>query len=461
MKKMGKKGRIVRIGVVGLGGRGTGQMMTLLGMPDVHVAAVCDVYPDRVERAQKGAAEKQGFKPDGYADYRELNRRDDIEAVVVMSSWTTHALISIDAMQCGKYAAMEVGGAASVEECWQLVHTSEATGKPCMMLENCCYGREELTLLKMVRLGLFGEMVHCQGGYLHDLREEIGRGDETRHYRQENFLHRNGELYPTHELGPIAKYLGLNRGNRMLSLVSMASKAAGLQAWLKEHRPDSPLAKRQVNQGDIVTTMIKCANGETILLTHDCTLPRPYSRGGVVQGTRGVWTEANRSLFLEGYSPVDPAAWTHAWEADKPYFERFKHPLWKAYEDYGLRGGHGGMDYLVLRAFIESVQNHRQPPIDVYDTAAWMVITALSEQSVAMGGMPVPVPDFTNGAWINRSEPDTGMYSLDIIDESLAPAPAAAASSKPAAKAKAKVKSVALSQKAKEKPARKTSRQAR
>ena len=427
MKKMGEKGRDVRIGVVGVGGRGHGQMITLLGMPDVRVAAVCDVYPDRVERACKSAAEKQGFLPTGYADYRELNRRNDIEAVVVMTSWQTHAQIAADAMRCGKYAAMEVGGAASVGECWELVRTSEATGKPCMMLENCCYGLEELTLLNMVRQGLFGEIVHCQGGYLHDLRDEIGNGDISRHYRQDNFLARNGELYPTHELGPIAKYLNLNRGNRMLSLCSMASKAAGLRAWFREHRPDSPLAARQVNQGDIVTTMIKCANGETILPTHDCTLPRPYSRGGRIQGTRGIWMEDNRSLYIEGHSPVKAGEWTHRWESDKAYFEKYKHPLWKAYEEFGLRGGHGGMDYLVLRAFIESVQERRQTPIDVYDTASWMVITALSEQSVAMGGQPVPIPDFTDGAWIRRSAPVPGMYALDEAAGAPAPAPAAAA----------------------------------
>jgi predicted dehydrogenase len=415
-RRMGDKGREVRIGVVGVGERGYGQMLTLLDMPDVRVAAVCDVYPDRVEHAQKGAAEKQGFKPDGYDDYRELNRRDDIEAVVIMTSWQTHSLIAVDAMLCGKYAAMEVGGAASVEECWQLVRTSEKTGKPCMLLENCCYGLEEMTLLNMVRQGLFGELVHCQGGYLHDLRDQIGKGDILRHYRQDNFLSRNGELYPTHELGPIAKYLNLNRGNRMLALTSMASKAAGMKAWFREHRPDSPLAGRQFNQGDIVTTMISCANGETILLTHDCTLPRPYSRGGQIQGTRGIWMENNRGIYLEGHSPTHPGEWAHRWESDKEYMQTYKHPLWKAYEEYGLRGGHGGMDYLVLRAFIESVQEGRQTPIDVYDTASWMVITALSEQSVAMGGQPVPVPDFTDGAWINRGAPDTGMYSLDYIE---------------------------------------------
>ena len=423
MRKMGAPGRPVRIGIVGVGGRGTGQMRTLLGMPDVKVAAICDVYPDRVKRACQIAAEMQGFRPCGCTDYRELNRRDDLEAVVVMTSWTTHALIAIDAMQSGKRVAMEVGGAASVDECWRMVRVSEATGLPCMMLENCCYGQNELTILNMVRLGLFGEIVHCQGGYQHDLRSEIGEGDINRHYRQENFLRRNGELYPTHELGPIAKTINLNRGNRMLSLVSMASKAAGLKVWFDEHRPGVPLAS-PINQGDIVTTMIKCANGETILLTHDCTLPRPYSRGGRIQGTRGIWMEDGRTIFLEGHSPVNPNDWTHRWESDKDYFERYKHPLWKAYEEFGLRGGHGGMDYLVLRAFIESVQERRAPPIDVYDTASWMVVTALSEQSVAMGGAPVPVPDFTDGAWIRREPPAPGMYALDVVDE--APAPAAA-----------------------------------
>ena len=413
--RMGEQGRAIRLGIVGLGGRGVGQMRTLLGMPDMRIAAVCDVHADRVERARQVACEKQGFLPDGTLDYRELNRRSDLEAVVVMSSWTTHALVAVDAMRCGKRVAMEVGGAASVEECWQLVRASEETRLPCMMLENCCYGQEEMALLNMVKKGLFGELVHCQGGYEHDLREEIGKGDVNRHYRQNNFLHRNGELYPTHELGPIAKYLSLNRGNRMLSLVSMSSKAAGLAAWLKENRAGEPLAQRRVNQGDIVNTIVQCANGETILLTHDCTLPRPYSRGGRIQGTRGIWMEDNRSIYIEGRSPHDPTYWTHRWESDKAYMQEFKHPLWKEYEEYGLRGGHGGMDYLALRAFVESVQERKAPPIDVYDTASWMVITCLSEQSVAMGGMPVPVPDFTNGAWICREAPDQGTYSLDVI----------------------------------------------
>lgn len=418
MKEMGIAGRPVRIGIIGLGGRGQGQLETLLGMSDVVVPVVCDNYPDRVEQGRKRvAAKRDGVMPEGTTNYREVAARDDLDAVVVMTSWTSHIKIAIECLNRGKRVAMEVGGAASLEECWSLVHASEQSGKPCMMLENCCYGQEEMAILNMVKKGVFGEVVHCQGGYQHDLRDEIGQGDVIRHYRLENFLHRNGELYPTHEIGPIAKELNLNRGNRMLTLCSMASKAVGLEAWLKEHRKDSPLADHRVNAGDIVTTMIKCANGETILLTHDCTLPRPYSRGHRIQGTKGIWMEDTRSVFIEGRSPVKEGEWSHAWENDKAIMEEFEHPLWKAYRQFGLRGGHGGMDYLVLRAFVESIQNDVPPPIDVYDTASWMAITCLSEQSVAMGGAPVPVPDFTNGEWIWRGPQNTGDYSLDFIPE--------------------------------------------
>ena len=412
--KMGEKGKTVRLGIIGLGGRGRGQTETLIQMPDVEVVAVCDVYQDRIERAQELIEKHRGVRPDGETDYRRVIERSDVDAICVFTSWETHIEIAVQAMRAGKRVGIEVGGASSVEECWKLVRAREETGIECMLLENCCYGKEEMTLLNMVKQGVFGELVHCQGGYQHDLRDEIGKGDINRHYRQRHFLHRNGELYPTHELGPIAEYLSINRGNRMVSLCAMASKAAGLHEWLKEHRADTPLAKAQVNQGDIVTTLIKCANGETIVLTHDCTLPRPYSRGGRIQGTKGIWMEDNRSIFIDGRSPVNPAHWTHEWEKDEAYMEEYKHPLWKEYEEFGLRGGHGGMDYLVLRAFIESVQKNECPPIDTYDTASWMCITALSEQSAAMGGLPVPIPDFTEGRWLEpRKEFATGEYVLN------------------------------------------------
>lgn len=415
--KLGDVGRTVRVGVIGLGFRGIPQLDVLLAMPDVEVVAVCDVYEDRVKKAQEHVERGRGICPFGTLDYREVNARDDIEAVVIMTDWTSHIRIAVDAMEHGKIVGMEVGGASSIDECWQLVRTSEKTGMPVMLLENCCYNKEEMTILNMIKKGIFGELVHCRGGYQHDLRDEIGLGDINRHYRQNNFMRRNGELYPTHEMGPIAKYLNINHGNRMLTLVSMASKGVGQHLWLQEHRPDTQLANTKFNQGDIVTTMIQCANGETIMLTHDCTLPRPYSRGGYVQGTKGIWMEDNRSIYIEGRTPSDPNYWTHRWESDASYMEEYMHPLWREYKEFGLRGGHGGMDYLVFRAFFESIQQKIAFPIDVYDAASWMAITCLSEQSVAMGSMPVPVPDFTDGRWINREKRPGDIYSLDDVYE--------------------------------------------
>ncbi|MBE5765947.1 MAG: Gfo/Idh/MocA family oxidoreductase [Clostridiales bacterium] len=408
-------GRTVSLGIIGLGGRGIGQMETLLSMQDVEIPIVCDILPERLGKGQETVAKVRNYTPDAVTDYREVLARRDIEAVMIFSSWETHIAIAVEALENGLRPALEVGGASSIDECWQLVRASEKAGIPVMLLENCCYGKEEMTLLNMIRKGVFGELVHCRGAYAHDLRDEIGMGDISKHYRQRHFLHRNGELYPTHELGPIAKYLNINRGNRMVSLTSMSSKAAGLSAWLKEKRPEDAVTKAQINQGDIVTTMIKCANGETIVLTHDCTLPRPYSRGGQIQGTKGIWMEDNRSIYIDGITKSDPNHWTHTWESDAAWMEEYEHPLWKEYTEFGLRGGHGGMDYLVLRAFVESLQKNENPPIDVYDAASWMCITALSEQSIAMGSMPVPVPDFTDGRWITarNGENGTGMYVLD------------------------------------------------
>jgi len=414
-----REGRKLCVGFVGYGHRGVAQLSALLSMPDVQVVAVCDFYQDRADCAGAAVAEKSGKKPFVTTDYREILAMPDVEAVVIVTSWQTHARIAVAAMKAGKHVGMEVSGASSLEECWHLVRTAEDTGRTCMMLENCCYGKVEMQILNMVKKGLFGELVHCQGGYQHDLRSEIGRGDKERHYRQDNFISRNGEVYPTHELGPIAKLLDINRGNRMLTLTSMASKAVGLHEWLKVNRPGEALSETRINQADIVTTMIKCANGETICLLHDCSLPRPYSRGGRVQGTKGIWMEDNASMYIEGLSPLSEREWEHgAWEplANHPEFE---HPLWKEYAEFGVRGEHDGMDYLVMRAFIESVQNGTTAPIDVYDTASWMAITCLSEASIAMGSMPVAIPDFTDGEWVRRDPLTPSCYALDDVYEDL------------------------------------------
>lgn len=411
---LGCFGEPVRLAVLGLGCRGYTQLEVLLSMPDVRVTAVCDSYADRVERAQALVQTACGQRPFGTADALACMDRADVDAVLVMTGWETHISLAVQALKLGKRVAMEVGGGSSVEECWQLVRASEQSGIPVMLLENCCYGETELTLLNMIRQGVFGEVVHCAGAYSHDLRDEIGNGDINRHYRQAHFLHRNAELYPTHELGPIANYLGINRGNRMVSLVSMASKACGMAAWLAEHRPDSPLARAKFSEGDIVTTMIRCAGGETILLTHDCTLPRPYSRGGVVRGTRGMWMEDGRAIYLEGQTPVSDDDWAHHPESDAKYMDAYRHPLWQQYHRFGVRGHHDGMDYLVLRAFIESVQQQTEPPIDVYDAASWLCVTALSEQSIALGSQPVAVPDFTCNRWcLPRPNPARADLALE------------------------------------------------
>lgn len=410
----------LKIGLIGLGQRGRGLLNVICEMADIEIVAVCDAYEDRVEAIQKKVQEKMGNFPVGTGDYQEVLKISEIEAVVISAAWEAHVEIAVASMRAGKYTGLEVGGAYSVEDCWRLVRTSEETGIPCMMLENCCYGQREMKCLNMVSKGIFGELVHCEGGYHHNLREEILAGNEIRHYRLRNYTLRNCENYPTHELGPIAKLLKINRGNRMLSLVSVASKAVGLHDYVvRRDGIDSPLAQVNFAQGDVVTTVIRCAGGETITLTLDTTLPRSYSRGLKVHGTQGYYEEETNSIYLERDSESyggewDP--WQPNWNnADTRYEEEFGHPLWKWYRDAGVKAGHGGMDWLVLRAFFESAMVGVQPPIDVYDTAAWMCISALSEQSVAMGGIPVAIPDFTNGKWmIDRKRETVARYSLEI-----------------------------------------------
>ena len=407
-----KKTDSFNLAFIGLGQRGPMLLaMVLDTMPDVNVTALCDEYEDRTANAAQTVKAKRGTEPFVTKDYHEIITRSDVDCVIVSSSWHTHIPICIDAMNAGKPVASEVGGAYDPQQCWELVRTHERTGIPVMLLENCCYGRDEQTVLNMVRKGLFGELVHAEGGYQHDLRDEVSLGHEIRHYRLDEYMHRNGEIYPTHELGPIAKWLDINRGNRMMSLTSMSSKARGLNSWIESHRGrDFENADFRFTQGDVVTTMIKCARGETIVLTHDTTLPRPYSRGGRLQGTKGIWSEDKHGVNIEGRTVS--TCWAHNWDDISAYYEEFEPELWKKYREQGVVGGHDGMDYLVFSALIHSLRNGLPVPIDVYDMASWMVITALSEQSIAMGSMPVPVPDFTCGAWIRRKRDESSIYSL-------------------------------------------------
>ena len=411
--------KTIRVAMIGMGERGKQLMEPLLKMEDVQVVAVCDAYEDRTKAAAEAVKKENGNIPFQSQDYKAVLSRDDVDVAVISTSWQYHIAIAIEAMRRGVFAAMEVGGTYNLQECYDLVEAYEQTKTPFFFLENCCYGRRELMCLNMARAGVFGEIVHCDGAYKHDLRKEVSYGKENRHYRLPHYIHHNCENYPTHELGPIAKILGINRGNRMLRLVSVASKARGLARYVRDNKPDdTELLNTEFRQGDIVTTVITCENGETITLTLDTTLPRIYSRNFTVHGTKGMYQEDGDYVFLEKDLKVDIAEIDtdpqKIWKNADKYAETYDNDLWKHKSAGMLASGHGGMDYLVLRAMLSAARGESYPAIDVYDAAAWMSITALSERSIANGNMPVEIPDFTNGKYKNRTEKSTGKYALDM-----------------------------------------------
>lgn len=405
----------IKVGCLGVGQRGKTMMKTILNLCDnVEIAAVCDLYEDRAEFGRDLVKEKRGYTPFTTTNPDEVIAMEELDAILIFTSWESHVELAVKSMEAGKYTAMEVGGAYTLHDCFKLVDTYEKTGVPCMLLENCCYGKTELTVLQMVRMGLFGEVVHASGGYQHELRSEICGGEQIRHYRLRNYLNRNCENYPTHELGPIAKVLNINRGNRMITLSSFASKSRGLKAYVDEHPDKYPnLVGKTFKQGDVVTTVITCADGATIVLTLDTSLPRAYSRGFTVRGTKCSYFEDMDSFFMD-----DPEA-DHFnpkkyWDNADKYREEYLHPLWKKYGPKAIESGHDGIDYMVLSAFFESVEKKIETPIDVYDAAAWMSISVLSEESIAKGGIPVSIPDFTSGKWIlPEKKCEKGEFTLD------------------------------------------------
>ncbi|MBP5311942.1 MAG: Gfo/Idh/MocA family oxidoreductase [Clostridia bacterium] len=396
----------LKLGVIGLGARGGYLVDLFLTMDNVTVTALCDVYEDRVESASARVEASCGKKPFGSTDYRELADRKLCDAVVISTGWEDHVDISVYFMEAGIPVGLEVGGAYSLEDCFRLVRCQEKTRTPFMFLENCCYGRTELMVLNMVRQGVLGDIVHAGGGYMHDLRTEVLFGKENRHYRLKNYIERNCHNYPTHDLGPIGVILDFNYGNRPVALSSMASKAAGLNEYAKEHPEVNPDFKDLAfRQGDVVVTNIMCANGATVTLKLDTTLPRPYSRGFTIQGTKGMYQEDGNYVFIDGKYPEELHwNWSPEWNNALKYAEEYDHPIWKRFLNEGVRGGHGGMDYLIYNEFFEDVLKARPFPIDVYDAAILMAITPLSAASIANGSAPVEIPDFTGGRWKTRKE---------------------------------------------------------
>ncbi|HVY75895.1 MAG TPA: Gfo/Idh/MocA family oxidoreductase [Puia sp.] len=406
----------VRLGFIGVGLRGQSHLHNALNRSDVDVVAMCDIDDHMLEMA-KNVVTKSGkpmpkiFTGDPHA-YRKLLEEKDLHGIIIATPWEWHAPMILDALAAGiKYVGTEVILGITLQDHWDVVKAAEQHNAQVMMLENVCFRRDVMAILQMVRQGVFGELIHMQGGYQHDLRGikfnngkdggvgvEFGdKGFSEAKWRTNHSIHRNGDLYPTHGVGPIAEMLNINYGNRFVSLNSVATKARGLHNYIVDHAGENhPNAKIEFKLGDVVTTQLKTANGETVLLQHDTCLPRPYSLGFRVQGTRGLWMDVSNTLYIEGMS-AKPDQWDDA----KTWLDKYDHPLWKKYANDAEGAGHGGMDFFVLQAFIEAIQQQTPTIMDVYDAAAWSAITPLSEMSIQLN-QTVEFPDFTSGQWMYR-----------------------------------------------------------
>lgn len=413
----------IRIGMIAVGMRGQVHLDELLKRDDVEVTAIADPEPRMIEMALKIYEKHSKPKPkifsDGDYDYRKILNDKNIDAVVISTPWEWHYIQTTEAMRAGKITGLEVCGAMSLDECWGYVDVYEETKVPVFMMENVCYRRDIMAVFNMVRQGKFGQIVHGQGGYQHDLRDVLfndgqsayGKGVEfgdkgfsESKWRTNHYVNRNAELYPTHGLGPVATMMDVNRGNRITHLTSMASRQAGLTDYIKKNAGENhPNLKVNFKQGDIVQTMLKCENGETILLTHDTSLQRPYNLGFRVQGTDGIWQDIGWGDFSQGFLYFENEMdHSHRWTNSQDYLDKYDHPLWIKHQDKAEGAGHGGMDYFLINDFVECIKANKEFPFDVYDLATWYAVTPLSEKSIIGNGESQEMPDFTRGKYKNR-----------------------------------------------------------
>jgi predicted dehydrogenase len=415
----------LEIGIIGVGMRGQIHLHELLRRNDVTVSAICDLDPLMIDRAL-GVIDKAGKpKPRVYTGnddaWREMYAQADIDAVFIVTPWEWHASQAIEAMRARIAVACEVVAGITLQDHWDVLFAQQETGTPYMLLENVCYRRDVLAVLNMARQGLFGEIAHLEGGYQHDLRPvkfnsgvpgrpygggvEFGdKGWSESKWRTPHSVTRNGDLYPSHGIGPCAMQANINRGNRFERITSYATKPRGLSDYVRTQAPDHPNARVDFKLGDVVQSQIACANGETILLTHDTSLPRPYSLGFRVQGTRGLWSDLNNSIYIEGQAKTEDE-----WESAQPWLDKYDHPLWKKYGSNAEGSGHGGMDFFVVHAFVEALRRGEPMPIDIYDAVTWSAITPLSELSIAQANRTLEFPDFTGGQWQTRKV----LFALD------------------------------------------------
>jgi predicted dehydrogenase len=388
----------VRIGFVGIGGQGAGHVRNLLQIPGCRVTAVCDIRTERTDWATKAITDAGQPAPAVYTrgprDFERLCEAEDLDLVFNATPWEFHVPIMLSAMKNGKHTATEVPAAMTVEDCWAMVESAEKHKKHCVLMENCNYDRMEMMVYNMVRQGIFGEILHAEGSYLHDLRGIKFADSGEGLWRRAWSMKLNGNLYPTHGLGPIANCLDVNRGDRFEYLVSMSGPSRGLQEWAASHYPaDSPKRKETYILGDMNTSLIKTAKGKTIVVQHCTNLPRPYSRTHVVQGTKGLFEGYPHRAYIEGRGRLDQ------WVAADELLAEFEHPLWKQIAEMAKGAGHGGMDFIEDYRLIKCLREGKPTDMDVYDAAALSAVVELSCQSVARKGQPIAVPDFTRGRW--------------------------------------------------------------
>jgi len=394
----------VRLGLVGVGHMGMNHVRSLLDIEGCRIQAVCDIVSAKVQEVQTLVRNKGFATPTGYSrgerDFERLCGEEDCDLILTATPWRWHVPVCLAAMANGKHAATEVPAACTVEDCWRLVEAAERHKRHCVMMENCCYGRNEMQMLMMARAGLFGELLHGEGGYLHDLRSVQFAEDGEGLWRRAHSQTRNGNLYPTHGLGPVAQCMSINRGDCFDYLVSTSSPARGLADYAAGHFEDGDPRREEVFvNGDVNTVLIKTREGRSIVVQHNVDSPRPYSRIGLLQGTRGIMRAyPDPRVHIEARSPA------HAWERLDAYRPEFEHPLWKAQGKAAHGKSHGGMDYIEDYRLIQCLREGSATDMDVYDAAAWSVIAPLSEKSVAHRAQSVDIPDFTRGRWNERQQ---------------------------------------------------------
>ena len=404
----------VRIAVIGVGGQGRAHAKQFAHIEDTEIIAISDLHEDLVNQSVSDCIEKGNGRHQNIARYYgDENRwktmlqevRPDV--VIIATNWNNHAPMAIECMKQGAHAFVEVPLAVTLNELWEIVDTSERTKKHCMMMENVNYGREELLYLNLCRNGIIGDLLHGEAAYIHDCRDLMKndkRGEGV--WRPGHYVRRNGNLYPTHGLGPVAQYMNLSRSeDQFKSIVSYSSPAKGANLYAKKNNPkDHIWNNSDFIAGDINTSIIKTNLGRTIMLQWDEISPRPYSRLNLIQGTKGTLAGYPTRVALEGGVPgatKDSHSWAEGEKLESLY-EKYEHPLYLRLGALAKKmGGHGGMDFMMRYRIVECLRNGLPLDQNVYEGAFWSAVSPLSETSVSQQGMPQQFPDFTRGNWKN------------------------------------------------------------